>query len=101
MSKELTDEQKLHLCNLASSGVPLKEAMKRVLGSTKKDEAPAEGENVKLTANDKKAALALEIEALGAEPPALTESVAKHQQALDEAKAAAAEGGEDGAEEML
>lgn len=89
--KTLTEGQELAICNLVSNGVSVAEAKKRILTPSKTVVEPGDddGKLKKLSANEKKAALVPEFEALGAETPAEGESFAKWEQALTAAKEAA------------
>ena len=93
---KITDSQNLAICNLVSRGVSMADAKKQIL--TKKVQPVSKGgEKPKVSASDKKDAMTLELEALGAEVPANGASVAVFAEALTRAKAdaAKAEGGAD------
>jgi len=95
----------LLLCNLTSRGMTLSEARAHLAAEEAKRaeragriQAPSEPE--KISAKDKKEALAAEIEALGGEVPGANSSVAKFEEALTAAKFAAEEASEE-ADELM
>ena len=78
-------DKNLHICNLVSNGMKLKEAREFVYGSKKSDEVkkPNKEEKPKLTAAERKAKLITEIEKLGGEAPA-SGSIAVYETFLNE-----------------
>jgi hypothetical protein len=91
------EKANLVLCNLTSRGMTLAEARAHLAGEEVKKAEKAKVESTKEetpkkeTAAEKKARVAVKIEALGGEVPAKSQSFAKFQEALTAAMTAKAE----------
>ena len=88
----LSGDRRAKVMAMVSQGTKLQDAIAKVQPKAKP--AATSGEKPKMSAADKKAALTKEIEALNGEVPAEGASVAKFEEALTAAKAAAEEGGD-------
>ena len=101
--REFTPDQELNIINMVSSGkYTLNEARKKIRDDIKKKSGQVvEPENKKETAAEKKERLKAEIEELGGEVPEGNPSVAKFEEALTAAKAAAESGEGDSGEDDI
>jgi hypothetical protein len=91
----MSEQAKLLICNLVSRGMSLADARAKVAGEVAEVEAKKEATEPeapkKLTTAEKKAGIALAIEALGGQVPSAKSSLAKFTEALTAAKTAVAD----------